>query len=79
MRNVIGFGINGSGKSTLSNMIGGSISPSSGEITRHGDVSVIAINAGLNGQLTGVKILNLKCSAWALKEKLKINAGNYRI
>ena len=50
-------------------MIGGSLSPSSGEIERHGDVSVIAINAGLNGQLTGVKTLNLKCCVWALNVK----------
>ena len=32
-------------------MIGGSISPTSGNI-EHGEVSVIAINAGLNGRLT---------------------------
>lgn len=62
-------GINGSGKSTLSNMIGGSISPSSGEITRHGDVSVIAINAGLNGQLTGVENIEFKMLCIGFKRK----------
>ena len=61
-------GINGSGKSTLSNMIGGSISPSS-EITRHGDVSVIAINAGLNGQLTGVENIEFKMLCMGFKRK----------
>ena len=67
---VIGLvGINGSGKSTLSNMIGGSISPSSGEITRHGDVSVIAINAGLNGQLTGVGNIEFKMLCMGFKRK----------
>ena len=62
---VIGLvGINGSGKSTLSNMIGGSLSPSSGNIDRHGEVSVIAINAGLNGKLTGIENI-----VWGLKRK----------
>jgi teichoic acid transport system ATP-binding protein len=32
-----------------------SLSPSSGNIDRHGEVSVIAINAGLNGKLTGIE------------------------
>ena len=68
---VIGLvGINGSGKSTLSNMIGGSLSPSSGEIERHGDVSVIAINAGLNGQLTGVENIEFKMLCMGFKRKL---------
>ena len=67
---VIGLvGINGSGKSTLSNMIGGSLSPSSGEIERHGDVSVIAINAGLNGQLTGVENIEFKMLCMGFKRK----------
>ena len=50
-------------------MIGGSLSPSSGEIERHGDVSVIAINAGLNGQLTGVNIeFKMLCMGFKRKE-----------
>ena len=53
-------------------MIGGSISPTSGNIERNGEVSVIAINAGLNGRLT-VKISNLKCYAWDSKEKKSNN------
>ena len=67
---VIGLvGINGSGKSTLSNMIGGSLSPTSGEIDRKGDVSVIAINAGLNGQLTGVENIEFKMLCMGFKRK----------
>lgn len=68
---VIGLvGINGSGKSTLSNMIGGSLSPTKGHITKHGKVSVIAINAGLNGQLTGIENIEFKmlCLGFSKKE-----------
>ncbi|EEQ80600.1 teichoic acids export ABC transporter ATP-binding subunit TagH [Staphylococcus warneri] len=67
---VIGLvGINGSGKSTLSNMIGGSLSPTSGKIDRKGDVSVIAINAGLNGQLTGAENIEFKMLCMGFKRK----------
>lgn len=72
---VIGLvGINGSGKSTLSNMIGGSLSPTSGVIKREGDVSVIAINAGLNGQLSGVENIEFKmlCMGFTRKEIKKL-------
>lgn len=68
---VIGLvGINGSGKSTLSNIIGGSLSATSGTIERHGDVSVIAIGAGLNGQLTGLENIEFKmlCMGFNRKE-----------
>lgn len=59
--NVIGLvGINGSGKSTLSNMIGGSLTPTHGHINKAGDVSVIAINAGLHGNLTGLENIEFK-------------------
>ena len=58
---VIGLvGINGSGKSTLSNIIGGSLQPTEGNIERHGDVNVIAINSGLNAQLNGVDNIEYK-------------------
>lgn len=67
---VVGLvGINGSGKSTLSNMIGGSISPTSGNIERNGEVSVIAINAGLNGRLTGVENIEFKMLCMGFKRK----------
>jgi teichoic acid transport system ATP-binding protein len=68
---VIGLvGINGSGKSTLSNMIGGSLSPTDGGIKRDGEVSVIAISAGLNGQLTGIENIEFKmlCMGFTRKQ-----------
>ena len=68
---VIGLvGINGSGKSTLSNIIGGSLSPTAGDVDRHGEVSVIAINAGLNGQLTGIENIEFKmlCMGFTRKQ-----------
>ena len=39
------------------------------EIERHGDVSVIAINAGLNGQLTGVENIEFKMLCMGFKRK----------
>nr|WP_263313774.1 teichoic acids export ABC transporter ATP-binding subunit TagH [Mammaliicoccus sp. Marseille-Q6498] len=58
---IIGLvGINGSGKSTLSNIIGGSLQPTSGSIESYGDVNVIAINSGLNTQLNGIDNIEYK-------------------
>ena len=49
-------------------MIGGSISPTSGNIERNGEVSVIAINAGL-GRLTGVENIEFKMLCMGFKRK----------
>lgn len=58
---IIGLvGINGSGKSTISNIIGGSVPQTDGTVIKNGDVNVIAINSGLNVQLSGYDNIEFK-------------------
>ncbi|GAB4074057.1 hypothetical protein GCM10028778_15600 [Barrientosiimonas marina] len=59
---VVGFvGINGSGKSTLANVIAGVVPETDGSVSVNGEVSLIAVNSGLKGDLTGRDNIELKC------------------
>ena len=58
---IVGLiGINGSGKSTLANIISGVVPETSGKVIVNGQASLIAVNAGLDGKLTGRENIELK-------------------
>ena len=55
------IGVNGSGKSTVSSIIAGTAPITKGELEINGEVSMIAIGAGLKGPLTGLENIRMKC------------------
>lgn len=58
---IVGFiGTNGSGKSTLSNIIGGIVPETSGEVIVNGETSLIAVASGLKDDLSGRENIELK-------------------
>ena len=67
---VVGvLGTNGSGKSTLSLILAGISTPSKGNVIINGEQALIAINAGLNNQLTGLENIKLKGTLLGLSKK----------
>ena len=62
-------GLNGSGKSTLLNIIDKSLGCSSGELEINGEVSQIAIGAGLKDGLTGRDNIRLKGTMMGLSKE----------
>lgn len=63
------LGTNGSGKSTLSTLLAEISAPDGGEIIVNGEQSLVAINTGLNKQLTGLENIELKGALLGLSRK----------
>ncbi len=63
------LGTNGSGKSTMSNILAGISEADEGEITVNGRQELIAIQAGLNSQLTGLQNIDYKGALLGLNRK----------
>ncbi len=63
------FGTNGSGKSTLSLLLSGISEINSGTMKINGEQALIAINTGLNQQLTGLENINVKGALMGLRKR----------
>lgn len=67
---VVGIlGTNGSGKSTMSIILAGISEVDEGEMIVNGEQALIAINTGLNQQLTGLENIELKGALLGLNKK----------
>ena len=67
---VVGIlGTNGSGKSTLSLILAGISEIDEGVMHINGEQSLVAINTGLNKQLTGLENINVKGALLGLSKK----------
>lgn len=67
---VVGIlGTNGSGKSTMALVLSGIASADEGEIMVNGEQALVAINTGLNKQLTGLENIQLKGALLGLSKK----------
>lgn len=67
---VVGIlGTNGSGKSTMSVILAGISDIDKGEMIVNGEQALIAINTGLNAQLTGLENIELKGALLGLSRK----------
>lgn len=67
---VLGIlGTNGSGKSTMALVLSGIASPDEGEIIVNGEQALVAINTGLNKELTGLENIQLKGALLGLTPK----------
>ena len=63
------MGTNGSGKSTLSLILAGISEIDEGTMHINGEQSLVAINTGLNKQLTGLENINVKGALLGLSKK----------
>lgn len=67
---VVGIlGTNGSGKSTMATILAGISEIDSGEMIVKGEQALIAINTGLNNQLTGLENIELKGALLGLRSQ----------
>ena len=63
------MGPSGSGKSTLLNILSTIDIPTTGEIIVNGEQALVAVNTGLNKQLTGLENIELKGALLGLTKK----------